>query len=404
MKKSKVIFIVLLSTVFLSGCQLEENQPNLDYLLNDVTLEKYYIPYDATPTAAEVAKAMGIGENLGNTMEAYNATNCDKASYKWIPKVGRNTPGDYERNWGAVTTTQKVIAGMKAEGFDTVRLPVFWGNMMENNGKWEINPYYIARVRQIVDYCQNEELYAVINIHHFDEFVIRRHNVDECAEIFTKLWTQIAEYFKDYPYTVVFEGFNEYLGGNQFNSYGALVEPSKAKAYELTNRCNQAFVDAVRATGGNNAERVLIVSGYTTNIDATSDSRFVMPKDSAEDKLMVSVHYVDNWPYWANGIGGSWWRSYIDDQCNKLTKAFTTKNIPVFMGETSVNYPKERFAADAPNKDSTVCVEYVMKKLIDCGFVPVLWDVNDNFYSRTEYKIKNDKDREMIKSLKDYLK
>lgn len=199
MKKNKAIFITLLSMVFIFGCQMEENQPDLDYLLNDVTLEKYYIPYDATPTAAEVAKAMGLGENLGNTMEAYNATNCDKASYKWIPKVGRNTPGDYERNWGAVTTTQKVIAGMKAEGFDTVR-------------------------------------------------------------------------------------------------------------------------------------------------------------------------------------------------------------IPVFMGETSVNYPKERFAADAPNKDSTACVEYVMKKLIDCGFVPVLWDVNDNFYSRTEYKIKNDKDREMIKNLKASLK
>lgn len=351
------------------------------------------------PEAADIAAAMGIGLNLGNTMEAYNAANCEKASYEWIPVIGLNTPQNYETCWGAVVTTQEVINGIKEAGFDTVRIPVFWGNMMENDGTWTINPEYIARVKEIVDYCMNADLYAVINIHHFDEFIIRRHTTEECAEIFTTLWTQIADYFKDYPSTLVFEGFNEYLGGSQFNSYGRLTDLSKPKAYEMTNTLNQAFVNAVRRTGGNNGGRVLIVSGYWTNIDNTTSDKFIMPADPAPNRLMVSVHYVDNSMYWSNQIGGTAWVNYIDNQCNKLIKAFTEKNIPVFLGETTSRYPQSNFAKNAERATSSECLEYVLSKLIDCGFVPVLWDVNDNFYSRTLYKVKDEADAEVIRNL-----
>ena len=94
---------------------------------------------------------------------------------------------------------------MKAEGFNTVRIPVFWGNMMENDNTYTINKEYLKRVKEIVDYCEKAGVYSVINIHHFDEFIIRRNDLDKCKEIFTHLWTQIAEYFADYPYTLVFE-------------------------------------------------------------------------------------------------------------------------------------------------------------------------------------------------------
>lgn len=354
-------------------------------------------------TAQEAAKNMGIGLNLGNTMEAYNAADCEKITYEWIPVVGNNTPLDYETLWGAVETTQEVIDGIKAEGFNTVRIPVFWGNMMENDGTYTINPDYIARVAEIVGYCQNADLYTVVNIHHFDEFIIRRNSTEDCKEIFTNLWTQIAGYFKDYPYTVVFEGYNEYLGGNQFDEKGHLAELPKKDAYEMTNTLNQAFVDAVRATGGKNAERVLIVSGYWTNIDNTTSPEFIMPTDTVTDRLMVSVHYVDNAMYWMNRIGGEEWIKYTDSQIALLNKAFTEKNIPVFMGETSAGYPKSNFANNAIYTDSTECVKIVLDKLIDSGFVPVIWDVNDNFYSRTEYRIKSDSDREMISEISERL-
>ena len=352
-------------------------------------------------TAMEYAKDMGIGLNLGNTMEAYSANDCEKSTYTWIPTVGSNTPQDYETCWGAVVTTQESIDGMKNAGFSTVRIPVFWGNMMENDGTYTINAAYMDRVQEIVDYCMKDDLYAVINIHHFDEFIIRRNDLDSCKEIFTNLWTQIAEHFKGYGDKLIFEGFNEYLGGEQFNEAGVLTELPKDKAYELVNTLNQTFVDAVRATGGNNADRVLVVSGYWTNIDNTTADQFVMPADSAADKLMVSVHYIDNMCYWINQLGGQFWLDYSKDQCDKLKAKFTDNGIPVFVGETTSIYPTDRFANDHMYDTSSEMLEMLLNMATDYGFVPVLWDVNDNAYSRTAYKMKSDSDGEVIKKIAD---
>lgn len=351
-------------------------------------------------TAMDYAKDMGIGMNLGNTMEAYSATDCEKITYTWIPTVGSNTPQDYETCWGASVTTQATIDGMKEAGFRTVRIPVFWGNMMENDGTYTINEEYIGRVQEIVDYCMNDDLYAVINIHHFDEFIIRRNDLDSCKEIFTTLWTQIAEYFKDYDDKLIFEGFNEYLGGDRFNEAGVLTGLSEDKAFELTNALNQTFVDAVRATGGNNADRVLVVSGYWTNIDLTTSDKFIMPTDTATDRLMVSVHYIDNMCYWINQIGNQGWLDYIADQCGKLKAKFTDNNIPVFVGETTSNYPRSNFAGDSMYETTSECLEVLLNAATDYGFIPVLWDTG-GAYSRTACKMTNDSDAEVIKKIAD---
>ena len=351
--------------------------------LSACAVSKFSSPIDAL----DMAKDMGVGINIGNTMEAYDANGCERSTYTWIPKVGNNTPGDYESCWGAPITTQAMVDGMKKAGFRTVRIPVFWGNMMENDDTWTINKDYLARVAEIVKYCTNDDLYAVVNIHHFDEFIIRRHNTQECAEIIGNLWTQIAEYFKDCDYNVVFEGFNEYLGGQYFNASGRLVDRTDAEAYELTNTLNQTFVDAVRATGGKNADRVLIASGYWTNIDKTTSSQFKMPTDSAKNKQMVSVHYVDNNMYWERQIGSKKWQNYAVAQCELLKKAFTSKNIPVFVGETTSNYPSGNFASKPVIKGSSNCLSYMLRLITDYGFVPVLWDTPNNFYDRNNCKI-----------------
>lgn len=353
-------------------------------------------PFESSPTAQDVAKEMGLGINLGNTMESYWSGD---GNYDWVKTIGKNTPQNYETCWGAVVTTKEAIFGMRDAGFNTVRIPVYWGNMMKNDGKWQIHPDYLARVAEIVDYCQEAGLYAVINIHHFDEFIVRRYDNDESAKIFEILWTQIAEYFKDYPYTVVFEGYNENMGGNKFDENDKLVERSDSEAYDLTNRCNQAFVDAVRSTGGNNSERVLIVSGYWTNIDKTTSGKFKMPTDTVKDRLMVSVHYVDNSMYWSNRIGSQKWLDYIDNQCDKLDKAFTSKGIPVFMGETTSRYPNDKMAKNAIHKEPVDCVKIVLNELLDRGYVPVLWDTSNNFYSRTNCIIENSDEAKMIKEI-----
>lgn len=346
--------------------------------------------------AQYTAKEMKLGINLGNTMEAYNASGCEQYSYTWIPKIGSNNPQNYETCWGAAVTTQEIIDGIKAAGFSTVRIPVFWGNMMENDGTWTINPKYLERVREIVDFCFNADLYVVVNCHHFDEFIIRRNNIEDCSIIFTNLWTQIASYFNNYSEKLVFEGFNEYLGGKQFTASGYLADVPQKKAYELTNAMNQAFVNAVRSTGGNNKERVLIISGYWTNIDLTTKPDFLIPQDSAKNKLMVSVHYVDNATYWQRQIGGTNWEKYIDSQINLLNKAFTSKGIPVFLGETTAQYPKENFTASPKHASSAECLDYVLGKLLDNNFVPVIWDTPENFYLRREMRINNEENRDVI--------
>lgn len=386
--EKKIISIIMTAVmVIVSGCSESDSDKPADKTA------------DASITAAQAAEEMGIGLNLGNTMEAYDAGGCETIGYQWIPVCGNNIPSDYERQWGAEITTQEIIDGMKAAGFDTVRIPVFWGNMMENDGTYTINPDYMARVREIVDYAQNAGLYAVINIHHFDEFIIRRNSLEDCQKIFTNLWTQIAEEFRDYPYNLIFEGYNEYLGGGQFDANGNLVEPERADGFKMANTLNQTFVDAVRATGGNNAERVLIVSGYWTNIDLTTSAEFIIPTDTVSDRLMVSVHYVDNAMYWSNKIGGQEWLNYINSQCELLKKAFTDKGIPVFLGETTSVYPGSNFAPDAKYKDSTECLEIVLNKLNEYGFVPVLWDTSNNFYNRTTCQIKRESDKELIAKL-----
>lgn len=350
-------------------------------------------------TAQDYADDMGLGINLGNTMESYDAANCTSLSYTWPPVVKNNTPQDYETCWGAVVTTQKIIDGMKNAGFNTIRIPVFWGNMMVNDGTYTISKAYINRVKEIVDYCRNAGVYAVINIHHFDEFIIRRNTKENAAEIFKKIWTQIANYFKEYSDYLIFEGFNEYLGGGQIDSNNEINDLPESEGYDWTNKMNQAFVDAVRATGGNNAKRMIIVSGYFTNVEKTTNSAFKMPEDKAKDRMMVSVHYVDGNAYWSKQIGSKFWKLFSINQLNLLKKSFTEKGIPVFVGETTSIYDNDRFSENAAVNSTSEAVDYIMRLIKSYGFVPVLWDVNDNFYSRTQFKIKQETDAKVIEKL-----
>ncbi|MBE6861747.1 MAG: glycoside hydrolase family 5 protein [Ruminococcus sp.] len=340
-------------------------------------------------SAMEYADDMGIGINLGNTMEAYWEDKNDKTA--GASTIGEDTPQDYEKCWGAVVTTQECIDGMRDAGFDTVRVPVYWGNMMADDGEYTVNEKYLKRVQEIVDYCRKDGLYVVINIHHYDEFLIKNHDKDEVLKAVEKVWTQVAEYFKDYSDYLIFEGFNEALGSQREGD-----NLSEEEIYDYVNDMNQTFVDTVRKTDGNNKKRMLIASGYWTNIDNTTKDSFVMPSDSAKDKLMVSVHYIDNACYWTNNIGGDYWLNYSTEQCELLRTAFIDKNIPVFVGETTSIYENDRMAGNAKDMQSSEALSTILNMAAAYDLVPVLWDVNDNFYSRTECRIKSESDAEVI--------
>lgn len=293
-------------------------------------------------TALEATRLMGNGINLGNTLEA-----CDS-------NVGikTNTPLSYETHWGQPKTTQAMIDGMKAAGFDTIRIPVAWMTNATHlyEGDYTIDADYMDRVEEVVRYARKAGMYVIVNDHWdggwYGMFGSESAETRALAmEAYKGMWQQIAERFRDYSDYLIFESANEELG-TRFDENSALYCSDSVvtylnddERYALTNEINQTFVDVVRATGGNNATRFLLIAGYGTNIDQTCDDRFQMPKDTAVSKLMVSVHYYDPWSYCgaSSAVSATKWGKvsdyeYMDQQLAKMTK-FTEAGYGVVIGE-----------------------------------------------------------------------
>lgn len=293
-------------------------------------------------TALEATRLMGNGINLGNTLEA-----CDN-------NVGikTNTPLSYETYWGQPKTTQAMIDGMKAAGFDTIRIPVAWMTNATHlyEGDYTIDADYMDRVEEVVRYARKAGMYVIVNDHWdggwYGMFGSESAETRALAmEAYKGMWQQIAERFRDYSDYLIFESANEELGGRfdenspLYCSDSVVTYLTDDERYALTNEINQTFVDVVRATGGNNATRLLLIAGYSTNIDQTCDDRFQMPKDTADSKLMVSVHYYDPWSYCgaSSAASATKWGTvsdyeYMDQQLAKMTK-FTEAGYGVVIGE-----------------------------------------------------------------------
>lgn len=293
-------------------------------------------------TALEATRLMGNGINLGNTLEA-----CDN-------NVGikTNAPLSYETHWGQPKTTQAMIDGMKAAGFDTIRIPVAWMTNATHlyEGDYTIDADYMDRVEEVVRYARKAGMYVIVNDHWdggwYGMFGSESAETRALAmEAYKGMWQQIAERFRDYSDYLIFESANEELGGRfdenspLYCSDSVVTYLTDDERYALTNEINQTFVDVVRATGGNNATRFLLIAGYGTNIDQTCDDRFQMPKDTVDSKLMVSVHYYDPWSYCgaSSAASATKWGTvsdyeYMDQQLAKMTK-FTEAGYGVVIGE-----------------------------------------------------------------------
>lgn len=345
---------------------------------------------DMSKTAMDIAKLMYPGWNLGNTLEAGSSTNC------W-----KNAGVATETDWQSVKTTQALIDAIKDAGFKTVRIPCAWvmGHIADDN--LTIDEAWMKRVQEVVDYCIKDGLYVIINDHWDGGWI--EHNgftaatdVDDTKQKLAKIWTQIATYFKDYDEHLLFAGINEPGVGSGEGTIVKVAEMSSRLAvYE------QAFIDAVRATGGNNALRVLIVQGPNTNIDNFCDNNYMSKiTDTATDRLMVEVHFYDpyqftdlgedqSWGkyylYWGkNNTGGNTERTadakynedYVEAQMAKMKTNFFDKGYPVLIGEYGANQRSE-IGKDALH-DNSVKDYYkaVVTSAINNGCVPIAWDAN----------------------------
>ncbi len=257
---------------------------------------------EAPAGAVEMTRRMGNGINLGNTMEACNNG-----------KLGGNTvdfPGFYETYWGQPITTPEMLTAMKEAGFDTIRIPVAWLTNAAHldEGNYTISEKYLNRVEEIVNYALDADMIVIINDHWdggwWGMFGSDTKEKRELAmDAYTGMREQIANHFGGYDWHVIFESANEELGSSFDQNSPLYCEDSldhkltDNERYALANRVNQAFVDTVRKSGGNNADRFLLIAGYNTDIDHTTDPRFVMPEDTAQERLLISVHYYNPWSY-----------------------------------------------------------------------------------------------------------
>ena len=253
-------------------------------------------------TAHQTTAFMGLGWNLANTMES-----C-------ADEGAATTVNGYETLWGAPTTTQGIIDGIKASGFKSIRIPVAWSNLMSKDGNYTINEDFMKRVETIINYCLNDELYVVLNIHYdagwWGMFGSKDKSIQAQAwKKYVRIWEQIATRFNEYSDRLIFESANEELGDgvNEDNLglntavNGVKGELTLDEIYEKVNAINQKFVEVVRKTGGNNAYRQLLIAGFCTDLDKTCNDKYKMPEDTVKangkEKLHVSIHYYNPGEY-----------------------------------------------------------------------------------------------------------
>jgi len=370
-KMFRVIMLALMLAIMMTGCALADDGDPGEGI-----------------TAVELTRMMGNGTNLGNTMEA-----CDTR----YMNTG-DAPEHYETLWGQPVTTKEMIQGLKDAGFDTIRIPVAWmtnATHLWDQGDYTIDTAYMDRVEEIVNMALDADMFVIVNDHWdggwYGMFGSESEETRNLAmEAYKGMWTQIAERFQNYSYRLIFEGANEEIGArfdenSKYCNDSVTTYLTDTERYALCNEVNQAFVDTVRSTGGNNATRFLLIPGYGTNIDQTFDQRYKMPEDTAENRLLVSVHYYDPWSYCgaSTAAGATKWGKKSDlEAMNSMLakmKKFTAAGYGVVIGEYGA-LP----GSDGVMKDNAVT--YHKHFLDNCDaldYVSCLWDTS-GFYVRSE--------------------
>lgn len=293
----------------------------------EIHLEQKDIPDN---TAMQFVEDMKLGWNLGNAFDAIDANYLTDEL-------------EYEKAWNGCYTTEEMIQAVKDAGFSTVRLPVSWHNHLVDDN-YTISEVWMDRVNEVVDWCIERDMYVILNIHHDSstEFVYPSEEYEEQSITYiTAIWAQLAERYKDYDEHLIFESINEpRLVGHECEWWLNPNNEDCKEAVACINRFNQAFVDLIRASGGNNATRYLMCPGYGASPDGALNNGFVLPTDTIENKMIVSVHAYTPYNFALDAGGTDTWS--IDNQTDitnmvgfmdKLYNKFISKGIPVVIGE-----------------------------------------------------------------------
>ena len=341
--KKGIVLIVIIILLISSSCAVLFNTRYFP----DEEVPKANMPEKAEKTepentaatelsAFDVVKKMGVGWNLGSTLESIDNNKRGILS----EFIGSTPEVFYETYWGNPVTTAAMVDSVAKAGFGAIRIPVTYTDHMDGN--FVIRREWLERVEQVVNYVLDNDIYCIINIHHdtgsgrWPWLKADAGNIENLEKQFAAVWKQIAEHFKDYNNKLIFEAFNEILDldDNWVKSGDA--------AYDAVNRLNQVFVDTVRGTGGENADRFLIIKSYSASVDSEMLDSFVVPRDSKEGKLIFSFHYYGLHEFILQQNQAKWTTTYADwDQQRDgrpvellMERASTKlKGIPVIIGE-----------------------------------------------------------------------
>ena len=347
-------------------------------------------------TSQQLVEDMTFGWNLGNTLDVCQADRDGDGKINEHVEAGEKVD---ETLWGNPKATKELFTSLKKNGVNAVRIPVTWRDHMDSNGN--IDREWMDRVQQVVDYAYSQGMYVIINVHHdgggdpkFGAWIIEesQNDYNTFMKKYKNVWKQIAERFKNYSDYLIFESMNEV-------GFDTLYNKNKADAYNLINKINQDFVDIIRATGGNNAKRHLLIAGYYTDIERTCDSLYKMPDDKA-GRCILSVHYYTPWDFCTCDIKHTWGTNsevrQMETLIGKMKKNFVDKGIPVIIGE---------YAASGSDLSSCIFfIEKLNKLCSDYGIATFIWDSGSQVNRKT-YKWRTPQYLEALKratSGKDY--
>lgn len=287
-------------------------------------------PTEAPVSGMEIMEKLNIGWNLGNTFDA----------------------PDGETAWGNVFTEEALLQTVKELGFDTIRIPVSWGHHVSAAPDYTIDPEYLARVDTVVNQALNAGLYVIINSHHDNDiYYPAPENAQQGMEYLHAVWTQVAEHFKNADHHLIFQTMNEpRIEGASYEWDIGCTKQLHKDILETVNQLNQTALDAIRATGEKNADRFVIVSCYAGKVKSACNPVFRMPEDSAENRLILSVHIYSPYNLCLNldPKRNSFQEKDLGDaesQLKTLQIFFLRRGIPVVideMGCTNKNNPEAR--------------------------------------------------------------
>ena len=345
-------------------------------------------------TASSCVRNMGVGWNLGNTLES----NSGDVENMWIEGFTNRRPTDYENAWGQTDATRALIHMFKEAGFNAIRVPVTWyphmgkvevtqytGTDGQQHARWDMSTWmgydidrvWMARVKEVVGYVIDEGMYCILNVHHdtgtattgwlrADEQVYAA-----VKDRYISLWTQIATEFESYGEKLVFESFNEMLDKAGTWNYAS------AAASAVINKYNADFVATVRATGGNNVNRNLILNTYAASTDKRALQDFQLPQDVVEDHLMAEVHSYAPYDF---AFETSNPRTVFDDACDKEVRSIIDgvgqylvgRGIPCVLGEYGTDTQKR--SETEVSKQAACYVSQAAKYNIPCFYWMALCD------------------------------